>query len=142
MASGDHNKKRVFKICCKSTSGHEVAMYALNTVPEGSDQNQVTWPIDEDVIRVQVCCCIQEYPRGTLTERDLDCGFCCSCCHKTFSKFSCLDWMRSYPNHTTGNQFFTTALYDMYHNAGKKAHEAMQDHIAKERQLIYERLGI
>ena len=140
MASGDHEKMRVFKVRCKSTGGHEVAMYALNTVPEGSGQNEVKWPIGQDV-RVQVCCCIQEYAPGTLTERDLDCGCCCSCCHKTFSKLSYFDFMHSYPNHTTANQFFTTALYDMYHNAGKKAYKAMEEHIAKELQLIDERLG-
>jgi hypothetical protein len=48
-------------------------------------------------------------------------------------RLQCLDVL-SFPNHTTGNQFFTTALYDMYNSAGKAAYKAMEDHREKEQE--------
>jgi len=131
-------------------------MYALRSKP-----GDVKWP--PDAVTVQVCCCFPKYEKEELNERDVDCGCCCTCCHHLdcccspqnvykgyfadrcprlkfldvlfphrCRRLQCLDIL-SFPNHTTGNQFFTTALYDMYNSAGKAAYKAMEDHQKKER---------
>jgi hypothetical protein len=145
MASRDPQRKRVFKILCKSESGHEVVMYALKSVPK-------TLNAAFDDTRLQVCCCETKYIGSTMmTERHLDCGCCCSCCHNVFHEetgcikhkgfVGCAKGLFSniclaFPNHQTGNQFFTTAMYDMYKKAGENAYAAMKEHMEKEVCLL------
>jgi hypothetical protein len=149
MASHDPQRKRVFKILCKSVSGHEVVMFALKSVPKTFVPDPAVQAQSQfGDIRLQVCCCETTYNGSTMmTERHLDCGCCCSCCHNIFHETTgciqheclvgcakCLlsNFCMAFPNQQTGNQFFTTAMYDMYKKAGENAYHAMKGHMDRE----------
>jgi hypothetical protein len=155
MSSGRSGRQSVFKLRCKSISGNEIDMYALRSKPgdvKWPPENAVTVQVcccfptykkeelnERDVDcgccctcchQLDCCCSPQTVYEGYFAKRCpnsprlkyLDVLFPHRC-----RRLQCLDVL-SFPNHTTGNQFFTTALYDMYNSAGKAAYKAMEDH--------------
>ena len=60
-------------------------------------------------------------PQLTAEEADRLTFCCCECCHGTkYRRLS--EWMcGAFPQHSTGNQFFTPAMFTAYHREGYRA---------------------
>ena len=60
---------------------------------------------------------------------------CCECCHR-ISCHGCSSWFcNTFPQHITGNQFFTPLMFEAYHREGRRAcAEAKADEFINEEE--------